>query len=67
MCIDEADLGWCDSCILEFHGGTLLAAQNHDVGTLDAHGARAAFDGLERIFDLEDVAVGTVERLLVKK
>lgn len=68
VCVDESDLGWCDPCVLQFHGGTLLAAQNDDVGAFDPHGAGAAFDGFEGIFDLEDVAVGTRGvRLLVKR
>lgn len=39
MRVDEADLGWCDSRVLQLHGRSLLAAQDDNVGTLDAYGA----------------------------
>jgi hypothetical protein len=57
MCIYEADFGGCDSCVLEFHGGALFAAEYDDVGAFDADGAGASFDGFKRIFDLENVSV----------
>lgn len=58
--VDEADLGGRDAGVLQLHCGALLAAEDHDGGAFDADGAGAAFDGFEGVFDLEDVAVGTV-------
>lgn len=37
--VDEADLGGRDARVLELHGRPLLAAQDHNVAALDAHGA----------------------------
>ena len=64
VCIDEPNLGRCDPCILQLHGGPLLAPQDDDVCAFDADGAGAALDGFEGILDLEDVAVGTAELIL---
>lgn len=63
--VDEANLGGRDAGVLQLHCGALLAAENDDGGAFDADGAGAAFDGLEGVFDLEDVAIGTVECGLV--
>jgi hypothetical protein len=43
---------------LQLHGGLLFTAEHHDLVAFDGDGAGAALDGLEGIFDLEDVAVG---------
>ncbi len=64
MCVDETNFRRCDSGILQFHGGALLTAQDDDVCTFHPDGAGASFDCFKRIFDLEDVAVGTVIELL---
>jgi hypothetical protein len=58
VCVDEADFGGCDACVLEFHGGTFFTAQDDDVRTFDADRAGSAFHGFEGVFDLEDVAIG---------
>jgi hypothetical protein len=43
---------------LQLHGRLLFAAENDDLVAFDGDGTGAAFDGLEGIFNLEDVAVG---------
>jgi len=42
---------------LKLHGGLLLTAEHDDLVAFDGDGAGATLDGLEGIFDLEDVAV----------
>jgi hypothetical protein len=55
--VDEADLGGRDTGVLKLHGGLLLTAEHDDLVAFDGDGAGAALDGLEGIFDLEDVTV----------
>jgi hypothetical protein len=43
---------------LQLHGGLLFTAEHDDLVAFDGDGAGAALDGLEGIFDLEDVAIG---------
>ncbi len=56
--VDEGDFGGCDTGVLEFHGGSLFAAEDDDAAAFDGDGAGAAFYCFEGVFDLEDVAVG---------
>ena len=56
--VDKTNLGGCDAGVLQLHGGLLLTAEHHDLVAFDGDGAGAALDGLEGIFDLEDVTVG---------
>lgn len=44
--------------VLELCGGFLLDAEDDIVGAADADGGVALADGLEGVFDLEEVAVG---------
>jgi hypothetical protein len=62
--IDESNLARSDACVLEFHGGAFLAAEDYDGGSFHANGARATLDGFDSIFYLEDVAIGTVRGLV---
>jgi hypothetical protein len=71
--VDEADFGGRDACVLEFHGGALFAAEDDDRFAFDSYGAGSycvledgekgggctSLDGLESVFDLEDVSIGT--------
>jgi len=56
--VDKADLGGSDACVLQLHGGLLFTAEHDDLAAFDSDGAGAALDGLEGIFDLEDMTVG---------
>ena len=89
--VDETNLGGSNAGVLELHGGALLAAEDHHVGTLDTNSAGTYSRGrrnavsyggrrtwgvfglrwrvhtslyrLSGIFDLEDVAIGTIGTL----
>ena len=56
--VDKANLGGSDAGVLELHGGLLFTAEHDDLVAFDSNSAGAALDGLEGIFDLEDVTVG---------
>jgi hypothetical protein len=56
--VDKTNLGGCDAGVLQLHGGLLFTAEHDDLVAFDSDGAGAALDGLEGIFDLEDVAIG---------
>jgi hypothetical protein len=56
--VNEANLGGSNAGVLQLHGGLLFAAEHDDLVAFDSDGAGAALDGLEGIFDLEDMAVG---------
>ena len=55
--VDKTNLGGRDAGVLKLHGGLLLTAEHDDLVAFDGDGAGATLDGLEGIFDLEDVAV----------
>lgn len=53
-----ADRAW----ILQLEDALLLYTQHDDIAALDAHRTGALVDGLERVLDLEEMAVGREDR-----
>jgi hypothetical protein len=60
MSIDETDFGRRDSGVLQLHGRSLFATQHHDILAFDTDCTCASFDCFQSVFDLKDVAIGTV-------
>ena len=56
--VNAAQLARCRARVVQLEGAAALAAKHDDVGALHANSTGAPLHGLERVLDLEDVAVG---------